>query len=405
MARKDAIRLLIGSALTALIVVVLHWALNHRNARAGTVLSSHPRPELAPKVSRPSTPGATPKRTTTSGVGDIEVCGVGRVAQSEDDPGANSFVNDLTKPALKRWLAALRNSDDYRARATGIFMSTVFDDRHAERDATREARDELVAMAVGSGEPAVYAIALKECALTSRDAGSSCSRLSPGGWAKLDQDNAVPWLMVAAGARENNDVAAEAAAFAQAGQAHRSESYISSMLRYAQPDMPADMTPLERLSLAINMFGVEAAFAAPAQPALSYCSKAALQTKAIAQQCQALAELWTSRPETLIDLMIGKSLGARVGWPPQRIQALTEKANAYMQLTMEAMPGQDDQWSCSGVERGNTYFAKLMRMPEIGVMQESLEQSAETVPELARRYTQAMEKLIDEARKREKPSP
>ena len=405
MARRDAIRLLIGSALIALIVVGLHWALDHQNARAGTIRSSHPPPELAPGISSPSTTGATAKRTTTSGAGDIEVCGVGRVAQSEDDPGANSFVNDLTKPALKRWLAALRNSDDYRARATGIFMSTLFDDRHAERDDTREARDELVAMAIGSGEPAVYAIALKECALTSPDAGSSCSRLSPGGWAKLDQNNAVPWLMVAAAARENNDAAAEAAAFAQASQAQRSESYIFSMLRYAQPDMPADTTPLERWSLAISMFGVEAAFAEPAQPALSHCSTAALQTKAVAQQCQALAELWTTRPETLMDLMIGKSLGARVGWPPQRTQALTEKANAYMQLTMEATPGRDDQWSCSGVERGNAYFAKLMRMPEIGVMQESLEQSAETVPELARRYNQAMEKLVDEANKREKPSP
>ena len=94
-----------------------------------------------------------------------------------------------------------------------------------------------------------------------------------------------------------------------------------------------------------------------------------------------------------MDLMIGRSLGARIGWPLQRVQALTEKANAYVQVASEATPGLVDQWSCSGVQRGNAYIAKLTRLTEIEVMQESLEQSAETVPELARRYAEAMQKL------------
>jgi hypothetical protein len=404
MARKDAKKLLIGSALIALIVSGLHWAFDnhHRSARARSAQSPQRPPELAPGISSPSASPATAKPPAKKGTDTVDVCGIGRVAQSENDPGANSFVDDLTRPALKRWLVALRNSDDYRARATGIFISAVMDDRHAEQSATREARDELVAMAIGSSDPAVYAIALRECALTTSDAAGSCVQLSPGGWAKLDQDNAVPWLLVAARARENNDLAAEAAAFTHASRARRSESYNFSMLRYTQPDIPADATPLERWNLAINMFGVEAAFAEPAQPAMLHCSKAALQTRAVAQQCQALAELWTTHPETVMDLMIGKSLGARGGWPLQRVQALTEKANAYMQVASEATPGREDQWSCSAVQRGNAYFAKLMGMTEIEVMQEYLEQSGETVPELARKHAEAIEKLVAEARTRER---
>jgi hypothetical protein len=410
MARKDAIRLLIGSALIAFIVSGFHWAFgNHPGTRARAAHSPQRPPELAPGIASPSSSPVTAKPPASKGTDAVEVCGVGSVAQSEDDLGANSFVNDLTKPALKRWLAALRNSDDYRARATGIFISAASDDRHAERSAIREGRDELVAMAIGSSDPAVYAIALKECAMTSTDAAGTCNQLSAGGWAKLDPDNAVPWLLVAARARDNHDTAAEAAAFTHASQAHRSDSYNFSMLRYAQPDMPADATPLERWSLAINMFGFEAAFTEPAQPAMLHCSKAALQTRAVAQECQALAELWTTHPETILDLMLGKSLGARLGWPPWRVQALTDKANAYMQVLSEGTPGRDDQWSCSGVERGNAYFAKLTRMTEIEVMQESLEQSGETVPELARKHAEAIERLVGEARKREqekeKPSP
>jgi hypothetical protein len=394
MARKVAIRLLLGSALIALSAAGIHRAFDsHGGARERTPPDSRRPSEMSLGNSGPPASRDAAKPPAKNGTDTVEVCGVGRVAQSEDDLGANSFVNDLTKPALERWLAALRNSDDYRARATGIFISTVLDDRHAERNATREARDELVALAIGSSDAAVYALALKECASTSADAGGSCGQLSPGGWAKLDEDNAVPWLLVAARARENNDMAAEAAAFTHASRAHRSESYNFSLWRYAESDMPTDVTPLERWSLAINMIGVEAAFSEPAQPAFLHCSKAALQTPAVAQQCQALAELLTAHPETLIDLMIGKALGARVGWPPRRVQALSEKANAYLQIMSDATPGRDEQWSCSGVERGNAYFSKLTRMTEIEVMQESLEQSAQTVPELARKYTEAMQKL------------
>jgi hypothetical protein len=75
-----------------------------------------------------------------------------------------------------------------------------------------------------------------------------------------------------------------------------------------------------------------------------------------------------------------------------------------MQVMADAMPGRDDQWSCGSAQRGNAYFAKLAHLTEIEVMQQWLEQSGETVPELARKYSEAMEKFLAEARKQEKLS-
>ncbi len=400
MAHRHAFKWLIASALIVLMVMGIHWILDKRHGAGAVTARAAQLPRDRPRsvICNVPSPRATAKRQAKRGAADVEVCGVGRIPESEDDPGGNSYVGDLTKPALMRWLAALRNSDDYRARATGIFVSTVLEGRHAEKGATQEAREELVAMAVTSADPAIYAVALKECAFTAADAASACAQLSPRGWAKLDPDNAAAWLLVAARALENRDIAAEAAAFTQASRAHRSDSYNYSLLQYAAPDMPSDATPLERWSLAINVIGIEAAFVEPFRPTFLHCSQEAVLDNTVAQQCNSLAELWVTHPTTVLDLVMGRLIGAQVGWSAKRIADLTEKTNAYMQVLTEATPSEpDNEWTCKGVEQGNAYIAKLTRMSEIGVMQELLELSPHTVAELSRKHTEFMEKMLEEA--------
>jgi hypothetical protein len=400
MARKDAFKWLMGFATVVLVVIGAYWLIGNRHGSARAA-PSPPRPPLPAPSSLSSVvnPRAAANGPNKTGGADIEICGIGRLAQKADDLGANDYVSDLNKPALKRWAAALRNSDDYRARASGILITTLLDDRHAQQRATQDARDELVAMAVGSADPAVYAIALKYCALTANDTPSTCNQLSAGGWARLDPDNAVPWLLAAGRAHQNQDMAAEAAAFIKASEAHKSSSYDYSLLEYAEPEMPPDTTPLQRWGLAIQVIGIEAAYADLQGLAASmHCSKSALQDKSVAQQCQALAELWTTRPETLLDLMRGTSLGKSVGWPAQRVEELRQRTQAYMQINTQATPSERDElWTCQGVEQGNAYVAKLARMGEIGTLGDLLERSGETVAELARKHAEAMEKMQREA--------
>jgi hypothetical protein len=97
--------------------------------------------------------------------GEFEVCGVGKVKIDPDDAMAmGNYLEALAKKSHLRWFSALRNSDDLRARAAGLFLQGTIADRGADQVIMQEARDELVQLAVGANDPAVYALAIYKCA-------------------------------------------------------------------------------------------------------------------------------------------------------------------------------------------------------------------------------------------------
>jgi hypothetical protein len=70
-------------------------------------------------------PAAIARKPVVAKAGGTDICGVGRVSLDADDPSAaNRYVGALSTQAATRWLSALRDSDDYRARAMGLFPGT-----------------------------------------------------------------------------------------------------------------------------------------------------------------------------------------------------------------------------------------------------------------------------------------
>jgi hypothetical protein len=331
---------------------------------------------------------------------EIEVCGVGKVKLDRDDPtAAGTYLSALTKNSRLRWLAALRNSDDYGARATGLYLEGIFDRDSPQKD-PEAARDELVQLAVGTKDPAAFALAYSKCIKGVEDFASqgACPQLSIDDWAHADSDNAVPWLQLAAKARRENDTAAEAAAFAQAAQAHQYESYNWSLFSFAQPMLPNDLSAADRWILTTEVIGVEAAMPMPYLPLFQYCSSDALSDAAVHQQCNALAELMVNEATTLTELSMGKSLGARVGWPKERVDKLTQEVKASMQAINQMVPPEpQQQWSCDSVARGNAYMSQLQELGERGLTRQAIERSGETVAELSRKFDEQMSKLMREA--------
>jgi hypothetical protein len=331
---------------------------------------------------------------------EIEVCGVGKVKLDPDDPAAaGTYLHALTKNSRLRWLATLRNSDDYRARAMGLYLEGILDRDSPEKD-PETARDELVQLAEGTKDPAAFALAYTKCIKGPEDLASqgACPQLSLDDWTRADADNAVPWLQLAAKARREGDGAAEAGAMAHAAQAHRYEPYIWSLFSFAQPALPDDMSATERWILTTEVIGVEAAMPMPYQPLFQYCSRDAQSNATVHRQCDALAELMVDRGGTLLDLTAGKGLGARVGWPAERVDRLTQEAKASMQAINE-MTGTDptQQWSCNSVARGNAYMAQLDSLGERGLTRQAIERSGETVAELSRRYDEQMATMMRKA--------
>ncbi len=68
-------------------------------------------------------------------------------------------------------------------------------------------------------------------------ADGACRQLSLQRWARMDPDNAVPWLSLAGKARGRHDSAAEADAFSHAATAHKSDSYSDSVFAFAEPPL------------------------------------------------------------------------------------------------------------------------------------------------------------------------
>jgi hypothetical protein len=390
--------------LVAIIIIIGFW------------LRQSSRPIAAPlRVSEIVHTGAPPavkttvrpdKPRTVSAATTLDICGLGKVPIDTSDPfAAGRYLGDLTNKARARWLSALLDSDDIRARAAGLFLEgKLTGSDSAQEDQTRDA---LVQLAVGASDPAIYAMAVYACNTYSDPApAGSCQQITLKKWARLDTDNAVPWLLVAGQAHARNDAATEAAAFGQAAKAHKADAYNYSLYTFAESELPRDVTPLERWYLAIELIGIESATASDQYISASkHCSAEAMQDRGVRQQCNALAELMVSNGTTLLDLGIGTHIGARAGWSNARVARLTEERDALMQAITQTTPNNnDDLWTCDGVRRGNAYMGQWARLGEIGAAQDSLDRSGETVAELAQKQRAFIDNVRRDAQAGTAPS-
>jgi hypothetical protein len=390
-------------------------------ALLGVALYSRPRP--VPPLPAPiadATPQAQPVSRWPAGIAshtsktpksgdhaEIEVCGVGKVNLDSDWTTAGEYLNGLTRSLRLRWLSRLRNSDDYRARATGLYLDGIFNRESPPKD-PEAARDDLVQLAIATKDPAVFALAYTNCQKRFDVTASqgACAQLSLDDWTRADADNAAPWLAMAAKARQENDAAAETAAFARAAQAHRYETYNWHLYSFAQAAIPDGITAADRWILTTQIIGVEAAMPMPYQPLFQYCSRDAQMDATVHRQCNALADLLVNKATTLLEFSMGKSLGTRVGWPAERVDKLTQEFKASMQVIgqmTESDPKQ--QWSCDSVARGNAFMSQWVELGERGLAKQGIEESGETVAELSRKYDEWMAALTREARSAPVPQP
>jgi hypothetical protein len=375
------------SALLIAAVLGLAWWLRQQ--------ASSPAPKLIAAARAPapliplwpaSVSPAAVKPASNAGADEIEICGVGKVKLDRDDlAAAGKYLDALTKNSRLRWLAALRNSNDYRARASGLFLEGFVDRDSPQKDADA-ARDELLQLAAATKDPAIFALAYIKCIKGGGDLGA-CPQFNLDDWTRADADNAVPWLQLAARAHREGDGTAEAAAMAHAAQAHQYQTYNWSVFSFAQSAMPNEVTATDRWILTTQVIGVEAAMLSPYQPLFQYCSRDAQSDAAVYRQCDALAELMVQKAAALIDFSVGKSLGARVGWPAERVDSLAQETKASIWAINE-MTGMDpkQQWSCDSVARGNAYMSQLGEVGERGLARQAIEDSGETIAELSRRF-------------------
>jgi hypothetical protein len=384
--------------LAALLLVTL-WVLLHFGRPAARSVAAVPPPAGAPRASRPAAKQPpTGVAADSAGPSAAQVCGHAELTISDDVRVLNQLVGALSLEAGERWLSALQNSGDLRARAAGLLLEGKLAGGAPLSPVAEANRETIVQLAVGTSEPAVYAVALDMCASHPRARpGPECRQLSAQRWTQLDPGNAVPWLLLAEDAHRRHDMAGEADAFAHAAGAAKVDSYSDSIYAFAAAELPPDVTPLQRAYLATEVIGVEAAVSDPHYAiAARHCTADALRDTDVRQQCNALAELLVSQAPDLLDQSVGKLLGTKLGWSAERIAQIAQQQDAMMEAIQELSPIDDSQsWSCTAVARLNAYLDQRVLLGEVAAANELLERSGARIPEMAHKYRQFLKAIRD----------
>ena len=93
------------------------------------------------------------------------------------------------------------------------------------RDPSSDIADPLAVLAATTTDADIYAAAFYQC---QRKTTAACAPITIGRWTELDPDNAVPWMIAALIAVENNDDAKQDAAFKRAAEATKYNQRIPS---------------------------------------------------------------------------------------------------------------------------------------------------------------------------------
>lgn len=327
------------------------------------------RPPVIPWPGTVAPADPPPSQAASDSASGTEVCGFGRVPAATVPPDdINQYVFDKSQKTYQRWKASLLDSSNLRARAIGLLLQRGEHLRGDSVELSEVSRDELIQLAAGGSDPAVYALAVALCSKQLSDAvdDGACQRISLTEWARVDPGNAVPWMAVAQAARARGDIQAEAVAFARAAEARKMVSPGDSMSSSGLTEVPQDATALEKTALSIELIGYEAALVAPGlHETMLYCSAAAVKQDEIRKECSAVAELLVGPGTTLLYFSLGAKLGERAGWPAVRVTELTAEKEALMQLQRS---DEKNLWSCDTVARMNAFVNERARIGELAAL-------------------------------------
>jgi len=273
-----------------------------------------------------------------------ELCGVeGQDRARAGHETIEQHVERLTQHAIDRWRSALAASGDPRRQAIGLALTNavpggpVITDEELvpgnEPSKDTPANNNLVLLAVETGDPTIYSLALGLCKNTLTDdmASGPCAGLSWEHWASIDPDNGMPWLWIAAKAEQSGEQQAVENALAKASTAARIESYGSTVNGLALGALPGDAAPLEKAVAGADVWytlhvGVPLEL-------VSLCAASAIQQPVRKQQCSAIATILAKAGPTYMDLAIASHLADRLGFPEETRAALkAERQNGRAAL-------------------------------------------------------------------------
>jgi len=278
---------------------------------------------------------------------EIELCGGHWVEAGPDAKPSRKATLELGESEFEQVandvLARMTASESPRVQAAAHYYraGSARQLRPASRETNAEAalhRDALVALARITDDPRVYGWAWRYCHLGSGRAApgpqGTCTQISAAQWARMDPDNAEPWLAVAHEARERQDRAALDDAMFHVAAAARYQSVSWTLAGTVAEFVPQD----ERSALGTYMT-IHQAFRAdvgsdPAWPGTAdYCESGAIADANRRETCERIAAVLVDRSTTWDALGEGFGIGQRLGWSEARLHAVTAQEEAHVAAT------------------------------------------------------------------------
>jgi len=324
------------------------------------------------------------------GIDHIDVCGFGRHALPPTEAGSDPQLPVLEWPefdaavadATLRITAQLAADPDARRRALGLWLADGYEAfRAASPDApdapprASSPRGELVRMALGTRDPEVYRLAWSACHLgtaarrRSSDEEDACPRLEAAQWARLDPDNALPWLHALDRASAAKSAAGVEEALYRVGQSKRLDDGFgraTSAVLALEVDGLASGVQAQVAMTAVNLDALSLMTYSPLSKACAAELLADANRRAL---CDAAATRLVDSANSLLPFGIGIALGKRLGWSAQRVDALERERNEAMARLPTQVPQQP--LSCDGVTALRSYFARVAELGELGAAREA----------------------------------
>ena len=314
-----------------------------------------------------------------------EVCGHGPVQLDfSDNQARRQFDNELVGARFAEWIATLQNSSDLRIRAAGLVLDGREVGAQVVTAASERARNELVQLALGTSDPAVYGMAVHMCRLyRADDMVEACRQISASRWTYLDPDNAAPWFVIAQEAAAKHDAAAETKALAKAGKSRTLQVHTDSVPGLVAPLLPDGLSKYERHVIEWDIASYTGLSSQPPyELLLRYCSEAAIGERARSAVCSSIANLLVEKGRSLTGFAVGSRIGQRAGWPAARVNALKQEL-AAMAGGFAVEGAKPNPWSCESLQRFQPILAAEIEAGEVAAGRAAIRISGLSVRELA----------------------
>lgn len=245
------------------------------------------------------------------------------------------------------------------------------------------AAEPLVRLALAGRDPATYAAAIYACGFVRTGA---CTSVSYAGWAKIDPDNAMAWLLAAGEAAERKDPIAEAESLQRAATAKGYDARIPILAPLFESDAVKTQSPLVRSSIALSLWGTSSLpLIAPAMALGTYCVRPKTLDAERQAICEKLANKMLEKDESLVGLAMATAVGKKLAWDAARLQALHDERMAIEGVMADALDGENIH-GCEVLAKNIRWIQNALSKGELATNRDLMAKSGKTIPELAEKY-------------------